>query len=166
MDETETTKIIEAYGVVLEELSGSFSIYDEKNLPYPKSVIRNALYLKLREYPHELWETIQGGIEMYDSLVTGLYCLVMFQRDLGNWQIRIPNPDKDDLTQLDETQARSLTRYIDSIFEEIKETSEKMERLNIRIDVEGKIDIANTGLVLALGIVKGKLEERFREGTE
>lgn len=163
MDDAEIIRIIEAYGVVLEELFPSFCIYDEKNLPYPKSVIRSALYLKLREYPHESWKKIEGGKEMYDSLVTGLFSLVMFQKDLGNWQIEIPNPDNDDLTQLDGRQVRSLMTYIDSICDEIKRTTEKIERLNIRIDVKGKIDIANTGLVLALSMVKGKLKERFGE---
>ena len=163
MDEAETTKVIEDYGIVLEELfsRGPLCIYDERHLPYPKSVIRNVLYLKLREYPYELWEKIDGGKKAYNSLLHALFCLVMFQKELGDWQIRIPDPEKEDLTQLDKNHVRSLIEYLDSVLCEIKETCEKLMRLKIKFDVEGEVDLANSGLVVLLGTVNQKLKEQI-----
>ena len=164
MDQTEASKVIEDYGIVMEELfsgKGPLCIYDERHLPYPKSVIRNALYLTLRKHPYELWEKIEGGKKIYNSLLMGLYHLVMFQKDLGDWQIRILDPEKEDLTQLDGKHARSLVNYIDSILHEIKETSEKERRLSIKTDPKGEVDGVITVLVLLLGIAKQKLKEQY-----
>jgi hypothetical protein len=163
LDEAETTKVIEDYGIVLEELfsRGPLCVYDERHLPYPKSAIRNALYLRLREYPYELWEKIEEGEKTYNSLLHGLFSVVMFQKELGDWQIRIPDPAKEDLTQLDKNHVRSLTNYIDSILCEIKETCEKLTRLKIKFDVGGEVDQANAGLVILLGVVSQKLKEQI-----
>ncbi|MBI3780563.1 MAG: hypothetical protein HY278_05860 [candidate division NC10 bacterium] len=164
MDETEATKVIEDYGIVIEELfsgKGPLCIYDERHLPHPKSVIRNALYLELRNHPCKMWEKIEGGKKIYNSLLIGLYNLIMFQKDLGDWQIRIPDPDKEDLAPLDEKHAKSLINYIDCIRREIKETSEKERRLRIRSDPKGEVDGAITALVLLLGMAKQKLKEQL-----
>ena len=86
MDRAETTKIIEDYGIVLEELSSSrqLCVYDEKHLPHPKSVIRNALYLQLREYSYEVWKQIEGGKEAYNSLLGSLCFIVCCEEKLGD----------------------------------------------------------------------------------
>jgi hypothetical protein len=165
LDETETTKVIEDYGVVMEELfsgCGPLCIYDERRLPHPKSVIRNSLYLKLREYPYDRWERIEGGKEIYNSLLSGLYSLVMFQRDLGDWQIVIPDQDEE-LIQLGQINARSLINHIDSILHEIGETSEKMDRLKIKRDPEGQAEPPNLTLLLLLRLAKQKLRDTFKE---
>ena len=85
----------------------------------------------------------------------------MFQKELGDWQIRIPDPEKEDLTQLDKNHVRSLIEYLDSVLCEIKETCEKLMRLKIKFDVEGEVDLANTGLVVLLGTVNQKLKEQI-----
>ena len=85
----------------------------------------------------------------------------MFQRDLGDWQIRIPYAEKEGLTQLDKKHARSLINHIDSILYEIKETGEKIMRLNIKFDVSGEVDRVNTARVILLRIVKDKLKAQI-----
>lgn len=163
LDESETAKIIEDYGIVMEELFNRkpLFVYDERHLPYPKSVIRNAIYLTLREHQYELWEKTEGGKKTYDALLHGLFSLAMFQKDLGDWQIRIPYSEKEDLTQLDKDHVRLLIKYLDSILSEIKETCEKLMRLKIPFEVKGEADQATTGLIILLNIVNQRLKEQI-----
>jgi hypothetical protein len=163
VDRAEIIKIIENYGAVLEELSrsGQLCVYDERHLLHPKSVIRNALYFQLREYSYEAWQKIEGRKETYNSLLTGLFSLVMFQRDLGEWQIRIPYLEEDDLTRLDKNHASSLIKLIDSILDEIRETCEKIMKLKIPFDVNGEIDQNNTARVILLYFARQKLKHHI-----
>lgn len=106
VEESERTKIIEDYGIVMEQLLGkeqlvgkkSFFIYNENNLPSSKSIIKNALLLELRKYPYDFWQ--ENGKEKYEALLDGLFALIWFQPDLSDRELRIPDVDKEDLSKL------------------------------------------------------------------
>jgi len=160
VEESERTKIIEDYGIVMEQLVGKnfFVIYNENNLPSSKSIIKNALLLELRKYPYDFWQ--ENGKEMYETLLFGLFTLIWFQPDLSDRELRIPDVDKEDLSKLGNERSMILVNYINSIIEELKQTIESLVRLRIQMEPSGKVDGMYTGIVLFLSLAKKKLEEQ------
>jgi hypothetical protein len=161
LEKNERIKIIEDYSVVMEELVGknSMVIYNESNLPYPKSVIKNAILFQLREYSYEFWQ--KNAKEIYESLLVGLFTLVWFQPDISDWELRIPDVNKDDLSKLDKERKMLFINYIDTIIKELKQTTETLHRLGIQMESKGNVDVVNTGIVIALYLAKKKLEKQI-----